>query len=115
MEARVQHNYETVSLQKVEECTRPFLLFKGGGVKCSISRFSVSAEGKNTLKFVLCDCYLRMEIIQYVVVYCLLGSSPATEIQTPGNYPEDDILHPQHGESLKTTIQYVTRTMLCAS
>jgi hypothetical protein len=33
-------------------------------VKCSISLFSVSAEGKNTLKFVLCDCYLRMVIIQ---------------------------------------------------
>jgi hypothetical protein len=31
-------------------------------------------------------------------------------IQTPGNYPEDNILHRQHGESLKTTInnlQYI--------
>jgi hypothetical protein len=25
------------------------------------------------------------------------------KIQTPGNYPEDNILRPQHGESLKTT------------
>jgi hypothetical protein len=66
------------------------------------------------------------------VVYCLLCSSPASEfykptfrnavslphmkmkrhtvfrtsaykIQTPGNYTEDNILHPQHCESLKTT------------
>jgi hypothetical protein len=34
-----------------------------------------------------------------------LGSeTSAFETQTPGNNPEDCILHPQHGESLKSTI-----------
>jgi hypothetical protein len=34
-----------------------------------------------------------------------LGISPASElIQTPGIYPKDNILHQQHGESLKTKI-----------
>jgi hypothetical protein len=28
----------------------------------------------------------------------------AYNIQTPGNYPDDNTLHPQHGESLKTTL-----------
>ena len=64
MEARASHNYETVSLQKVQNCTRTFLLWKK--VKCSISRFSVHAEGKNRLKFALCNCYLRMVIIKIV-------------------------------------------------
>jgi hypothetical protein len=30
----------------------------------------------------------------------------AYKIQTPGNYPEDNILYPQHGESLKTVESY---------
>jgi hypothetical protein len=29
----------------------------------------------------------------------------AYKIQTPWNYPEDNILHPKHGESLKITIE----------
>jgi len=27
-------------------------------------------------------------------------------IQTPGNYPEESIQHSEHGESLKSRIQY---------
>jgi hypothetical protein len=40
---------------------------------------------------------MKMEPIQ-------CSESSAYKIQTPGNYPEESILHPQHGESLKTTI-----------
>jgi hypothetical protein len=38
--------------------------------------------------------------------YHLLGISPASELsETPGKYPEDNNpLHQQHGESLKTKI-----------
>jgi hypothetical protein len=39
---------------------------------------------------------MKMEMIQ-----CCKTS--AYKIQTPENYPKDNILHPQHGESLKTT------------
>jgi hypothetical protein len=31
-------------------------------------------------------------------------------LQTPGNYPEDNILHPQQGESLKTTVHKTVST-----
>jgi hypothetical protein len=30
----------------------------------------------------------------------------AYEIQTPGNYPEENIQHTEHGESLKARIAY---------
>jgi len=33
-----------------------------------------------------------------------LGNSLASEIQTPGNYPEENIKHSKHGESLKSRI-----------
>jgi hypothetical protein len=36
-----------------------------------------------------------------VAVFFLLGDSPASEIQTPGNHPKERIQHSQHGESLK--------------
>jgi hypothetical protein len=39
---------------------------------------------------------MKMEQIQ-------CSETSAYKIQTPGNYPEDNILHPQHCESLKTT------------
>jgi hypothetical protein len=39
---------------------------------------------------------MKMELIQ-------CSETPVYNIQTPGNYPEDNILHPQQGESLKTT------------
>jgi len=43
---------------------------------------------------------------QLTVVVCfLLGNSPASEFQTPGNYPEESIQHSEHGESLKSRIQ----------
>jgi hypothetical protein len=32
------------------------------------------------------------------------SETSAYNIQTPGDYPEDNILHPQQGGSLKTTI-----------
>jgi hypothetical protein len=32
------------------------------------------------------------------------SETSAYKIQTPGNYPEDNILYPQQGKSLKTTI-----------
>jgi hypothetical protein len=82
----------------------------------------------------------------YTVVYCLLGSSPASEfyeqtfwntvsvpsspikmepiqrsemsaykIQMPGNYPKENLLHPQHGQSLKTTMYTVLRAADTAS
>jgi hypothetical protein len=34
------------------------------------------------------------------------SETSAYNIQTPGNYPEDNIVHPQHGGSLKTTTWY---------
>jgi hypothetical protein len=40
---------------------------------------------------------MKMEPIQ-------CPETSAYKIQTPVNYPEDVILHPQHGKSLKTTI-----------
>jgi hypothetical protein len=42
------------------------------------------------------------------LVCFILGNSPASEfcmaykIQTPGNYPEENVQHSQHGESLKS-------------
>jgi hypothetical protein len=33
------------------------------------------------------------------------SETSAYKIMMPGNYPEDNIHHPQHGESLKTTIR----------
>jgi hypothetical protein len=39
---------------------------------------------------------LKMEQIQ-------CSETSAYKIQTPGNYPKDNILHQQHSESLKTT------------
>jgi hypothetical protein len=39
---------------------------------------------------------MKMEPIQ-------CSETSAYKIQMPGNYPEDNILHPQHRESLKTT------------
>jgi antibiotic biosynthesis monooxygenase (ABM) superfamily enzyme len=38
-----------------------------------------------------------MEVIQ-------CSETSAYNIQTPGGYSEDNIVHPQQGESLKTTI-----------
>jgi hypothetical protein len=40
---------------------------------------------------------MKMEQIQ-------CSETQVYKIQTPENYPEDNILHPKHGESLKTTI-----------
>jgi hypothetical protein len=47
-----------------------------------------------------------MELIQ-------CSETSAYNIQTPGNYPEDNILHPQHGESLKTTKSPLLFDALC--
>jgi len=38
------------------------------------------------------------------VVCFLLGNSPTSEIQMPGNYPEENMQHTEHGESLKSRI-----------
>jgi hypothetical protein len=38
------------------------------------------------------------------VVCFLLGNSPASEIQMPGTYPEENIRHTDHGKSLKSRI-----------
>ena len=32
----------------------------------------------------------------------------STEIQTPGNYPEENIQHTEHGESLKSRTLYLS-------
>jgi len=34
------------------------------------------------------------------------SETSAYKIQTPGNYPEENIQHTEHGESLKSRIQY---------
>ena len=39
------------------------------------------------------------------VVGFLMGNYLASEIQTPGNYPEGSIRHSEHGESLKSSIR----------
>jgi hypothetical protein len=39
------------------------------------------------------------------VVCILLGISTASEVQTPGKFPEEYKLYSEHGESLKTTIR----------
>jgi len=41
---------------------------------------------------------------QIFVVYFLLGNSPASEFQTPGNYSEENMQHTEHAESLKSRI-----------
>jgi hypothetical protein len=46
---------------------------------------------------------MKMEPIQ-------CSETSAYKIQTPGNYPEDNIIYPQHGESLKTTKSVSTNT-----
>jgi len=38
------------------------------------------------------------------VICFLLGNSPASEFQTPGNYPEESIQHSEQGESLKSRV-----------
>ena len=43
-------------------------------------------------------------VLLIVVVYVLLGISPASEVlQMPGKFPKEHRLHSKHGESLKTT------------
>ena len=41
------------------------------------------------------------EKTKMLVVCFLLGNTLASEIQTPGNYPEESIQHSEHGKSLK--------------
>jgi hypothetical protein len=48
---------------------------------------------------------MKMELIQ-------CSETSAYKIQMPGNYPEDNILHPQHGKSLKTTMLLLTLWLL---
>jgi hypothetical protein len=33
------------------------------------------------------------------------SETPSNKIQTPGNYPEENIQHTEHGESLKSGIE----------
>jgi len=33
----------------------------------------------------------------------------AYKIQTPGNYPEENIQHTEHGKSFKSSIQYLPK------
>jgi len=40
------------------------------------------------------------------VVRFLLGNSPASDFQTPGNYPEESMQHSEHGESLKSGLPW---------
>jgi hypothetical protein len=41
---------------------------------------------------------------QIFVVCFLLGTSPASEFQKPGNYPKENIQYTEHGEILKSRI-----------
>ena len=48
---------------------------------------------------------MKMELIE--------GSeTSAIRTQTPGNYPKENILHIEHGESLKSISQYVVSELL---
>jgi len=40
------------------------------------------------------------------------SETSAYKIQTPGNYPEENIQHTEHGESLKSRILYQVRAWL---
>jgi hypothetical protein len=49
------------------------------------------------------------------VLCFLLSNSPVSEIQTPGNYLEENIQHKENGESLKSTKNSVLCFLLCNS
>jgi hypothetical protein len=40
------------------------------------------------------------------------SETSAYKIQTPGNYPEENIQHTEHGESLKSRIHIITLSSL---
>ena len=40
------------------------------------------------------------------------SETSAYKIQTPGNYPEENIQHTEHGESLKSGTVYLVRQLL---
>ena len=37
----------------------------------------------------------------------------AVRTQTPGNYPKENILHTEHGESLKSIVYYALNVLEC--
>ena len=53
-----------------------------------------------------------MENLALPVECFLLGNSPALEIQTPGNYPEERKQHSEHGETLKSRIGIISLQMV---
>jgi len=46
-------------------------------------------------------CVIELKNNNKYVNYSFLGNSPASETQTPGNYPKRNNLHLEHGESLR--------------
>jgi hypothetical protein len=48
--------------------------------------------------------YAAIILNNFFLVCFLLGDSPASEFQTPGNHPEENIQHTEQGESLKSKI-----------
>ena len=40
-------------------------------------------------------------------VYSLVGNSPASEIQTQVNYPQESTQYSEHGECLKSRINFI--------
>jgi hypothetical protein len=51
---------------------------------------------------------MKMEQIEYF-------ETLAYKIQTPGNHPEENIQHTEHGESLKSEIYVTFHGTLCAT
>jgi len=62
--------------------------------------------------FVYCVGYFIKYFLLFIRLYVicfLLGNSPASQsIVTPGNYLKENILHTEHGESLKSSIRLYT-------
>jgi hypothetical protein len=60
-------------------------------------------ESEDTANKILVPNLINFMILQQnlFVVCFLLGNSPASEVQTPRNYPKESIQHLEHGKSLK--------------
>jgi hypothetical protein len=91
---------------EAQHCTRPVKLH-------DLLRESLSLCSQETSHvFVTSILYLTLSNPTFLptayspalVVCFLLGNSPASEIQTPGNYPEENKQHTEHDESLKSRI-----------